>query len=236
MSAAAAPEAAPRLKPPRRSQAERSETTRQALIAATIRVIEERGIGNASSFEIAKAARLTPGAIQHHFESKRALILQAATQLVHADDQGGALQVWPAAEGPLPERALAAVRSAWRLVYAQDRYLTMWSIFLASRTDDALLAHLAAERDRLRQRSVERFLNSFPELARAPDGEVVATLVFSTLRGMALNALFEPPVQTQDQQLQLLAELIQQRCTAAPAQPVDPAAQRTGPAGARRRR
>jgi methylphosphotriester-DNA--protein-cysteine methyltransferase len=111
-------------KPARRSHAERSLATQLELIAATIRVIEERGLDGASTFEIAKAAGVTPGAIQHHFESKKALILSAATELVHADDRHGSLFKWPSPDRPLEARAREAVSTLWSLVYAQSRYVT----------------------------------------------------------------------------------------------------------------
>ncbi|MCB2002430.1 MAG: TetR family transcriptional regulator, partial [Rhodoferax sp.] len=61
------PPQAPRLRQPRRNQAQRSQATQQDLIAATIKVVAEHGLENASAFEIAKAAGVTPGAVQHHF-------------------------------------------------------------------------------------------------------------------------------------------------------------------------
>ena len=74
----------------RRTHAERSQSTQQDLIDAAIRVIAERGLANASTFEIAKAAGVTPGALQHHFASKNELILRAALELVRSDDRDGA--------------------------------------------------------------------------------------------------------------------------------------------------
>ena len=222
--------------PRRRTQAERSEAMQEQLIAATIRVIEERGLENASSFEIAKAAGVTPGAIQHHFESKKALILRAATQLVHADDRHGHLVVWPAPGAPLEVRARKAVEAAWKLVYAQARYLTMWSIFLSARADAELLSHLSTEREKLRQRTVDNFMRSFPELAQDPQGDAVAGMVLSTLRGMGLNTLFGSSKKADAQQLAMLADFIRQRCEHAMSQ-ASPASAPTnaGRAAARQR-
>lgn len=50
--------------------AQRSDATRAQLIAATIHVVRAQSFAGASMFEIAKAAGVTPGALQHHFGSK----------------------------------------------------------------------------------------------------------------------------------------------------------------------
>lgn len=199
----------------RRSHAERSLATQQDLIDATIRVIAERGLANASTFEIAKAAGVTPGALQHHFANKNELILRAALELVRSDDRHGAATVWPSPELPLRARALAAVGSAWQSVYGRPNYVTVWSIFMACRTDEALLAHMAAEREALRVRMATHFLHAFPELFDTPDFESFANLVFSALRGMGVQEMFRPPPALSGEQRAMLAELIVQRCTMA---------------------
>jgi AcrR family transcriptional regulator len=199
-------------RPARRSHAERSLATQLELIAATIRVIEERGLDGASTFEIAKAAGVTPGAIQHHFESKKALILSAATELVHADDRHGSLFQWPSADQPLEARAREAVTLLWKQVYSRSRYVTMWSLFMACRTDGEVLQHLRAERRKLRDRSMQNFLATFPELDKDPEREAFAELVFSSFRGMGVVQLFEPDEGVNERQLAVLSALIVERC------------------------
>lgn len=199
----------------RRSHAERSESTRKELVLATIRVIEERGLEGASIFEIARAANMTPGAIQHHYESKWALIREAAAHLIHLDDQYGSVEVWPKTSGPVQRRARTAITTAWNAMYSAPHYLTMWGIFLSCRTESELLESMAAEREQLRQRTLAGFFHSFPELENHPQGEDVANLVFSTLRGMGLNELFKMPKVASARQIQLLADVVASHCTAA---------------------
>jgi len=196
----------------RRSHAERSQTTQQDLIAATIEVIAERGLEHASTFEIAKVAGVTPGALQHHFANKKALILRAATELVHSDDLGGNLAVWPDPALPLRQRAQDAITTAWNLTYGRPNYVTMWSIFMACRTDPELLHHMAAERETLRLRMANGFLRAFPELADAPQQENFANLIFSALRGMGVQEMFRPPAQLCAGQRMVLVELLVRHC------------------------
>jgi AcrR family transcriptional regulator len=57
----------------KRTQAERSEATRDALIEAARVLFAERGYGGVGTEEIVRAAGVTRGALYHHFEGKRDL-------------------------------------------------------------------------------------------------------------------------------------------------------------------
>jgi AcrR family transcriptional regulator len=65
----------------RRTQAERSETTRAALMGAARRLFTEQGYTGTGREEIAAAAGVTRGALYHHFASKEALFRAVVEQL-----------------------------------------------------------------------------------------------------------------------------------------------------------
>lgn len=71
----ALPAAPPRAKPVRRTQAERSETTRTKLILAAIGLMRTRGYGGLRTAEVSDAAGVSRGAQLHHFPTKHELIL-----------------------------------------------------------------------------------------------------------------------------------------------------------------
>jgi len=64
---------------PRRTQAERSETTRKLLIDAASKLIRKNGFGGLRTIEVAKLAGVSRGALLHHFPSKHDLVVEVLT-------------------------------------------------------------------------------------------------------------------------------------------------------------
>ncbi|GKS89659.1 TetR/AcrR family transcriptional regulator [Acidovorax sp. SUPP2539] len=195
---------------PRRTHAERSAATQQRLIATAIEVIQSRSFEAMSIHELARTAGMTSGAVQHHFESKAALMMRVLAELIAAQDREGLL--WPAASLPALQRAQHFVRSAWHIVYAQPRFMAAWNVYLGSRNQPEVVAHIAALRQDLNARMHTGFFEAFPELAGDPEREGFVGLVFSTLRGLGLLEMFRPADEATHAQLDCLTTLIAQRC------------------------
>ena len=60
----------------RRTQAERTATTRGALLRAARELFAERGFAATGRDDIAERAGVTRGALYHHFESKEAILVE----------------------------------------------------------------------------------------------------------------------------------------------------------------
>ena len=70
---------------PKKSQAERSEATRNALIAAGRRLFTESGFDGVSAEEIVREAGVTRGALYHHFPGGKAGLLEAIYERMEAE-------------------------------------------------------------------------------------------------------------------------------------------------------
>jgi AcrR family transcriptional regulator len=93
--------------PERRSQAQRAEATRAALLTAARRLFTERGYENVATEEVVRAAGVTRGALYHHFGGKPGL-LDAAYQQLEAESTERVAKVVLGSELESPLEAMKA--------------------------------------------------------------------------------------------------------------------------------
>jgi AcrR family transcriptional regulator len=91
----------------RRTQAQRAESTRGALLAAARRLFTERGYDGVGTEEIVRAAGVTRGALYHHFGGKRQL-LDAAYEQLEAESTARVARVVLGSELESPLEAMRA--------------------------------------------------------------------------------------------------------------------------------
>jgi AcrR family transcriptional regulator len=93
--------------PKRRSQAERAEATRTALMDAARRLFTERGYDDVGTEEIVRAAGVTRGALYHHFGGK-AELLEAVYERLEAESTERVARIVLGSELESPLEAMRA--------------------------------------------------------------------------------------------------------------------------------
>jgi len=96
----------------RRTQAERSAATRQALVSAARRLWGERGYADVSTPEIAQAAGVSRGAMYHQFPDKTALFI-SVLEAVETDVMKQLAEAVAATAPKTPADTLHAAADAW---------------------------------------------------------------------------------------------------------------------------
>lgn len=196
---------------PRATRAEQARATREHLIATTIDLVRRRSYGQATLFEVAKAAGVTPGALQHHFGSRAMLMLEVLQAVLQADGELGV--PWPEASLPLAQRATALVQALWTRLYAPPRFLAAWSVYFGAAGEAELRPRVAAMRRKLAEDLHARFAAVLPEASGHAAFEARVDLVLSALRGMGVVRLFGTQPRAERAQLEQLAATIAGWCT-----------------------
>ena len=93
---------------PRVSNAEQSDQTQRALLAAARALFTERGYAATSLAAIAARAGVTRGALYYHFENKAGLFYAVYTE-IEGELMQGVVQSMAAAEGDEWQRILWAI-------------------------------------------------------------------------------------------------------------------------------
>ena len=115
---------------PRQTQAQRTATTRQALIDATLGLLVERGWAGITSVAVCQRAGLTRGAFVHHFDGLPDLLAAAL------DARYGEMAD-AAAAGPAPTSMAELVHQTWQSVAATD-FKVVIEAWLAAANDEEL--------------------------------------------------------------------------------------------------
>jgi AcrR family transcriptional regulator len=143
LAAPATPVAAPAA---RRSQQQRSDETRTALLDATIVCLHEVGYSGTSTTLVSERAGVSRGAQTHHFPTKIELVVEAVTRLSNA--LVDALDRDLAQAASAPDVLDAFLKGIWRTLDAPI-FETGLELMVAARSDAALRAAWLEGADRL---------------------------------------------------------------------------------------
>jgi AcrR family transcriptional regulator len=173
--------------PRRRTQEERREATRAALLSAAIDCLAEEGFAATTTGAVCARAGVSQGALFNHFPTKGDLLASAAEHLfAHLVDE---FRAGLARFAGVQDRAEAAVRRLWE-IFQQPRLHAAFELYNAARTDRELAERLAPVARRHGENLHRLARELFPATAAArPEFDAVVSLVVMALQGAALGSL-----------------------------------------------
>jgi AcrR family transcriptional regulator len=167
-----------------RTQHERREATRNALLEATIQCLVEQGYAGTTTRAVSERAGVSPGALQHHFASKDELVAEAVGYLARE------------LTAQLIERGVPSASSRRQLTEQLVDYLwqtlngplmaAVTELAVAGRTDPFLRERLAAVQRQALEGVPLAARQLFPEQAARPDFIGLIHTVLAAMRGVVL--------------------------------------------------
>lgn len=174
---------APAGRPARRTQQERSDATRTALLDATLVSIVELGYAKTTTAEVCERAGLSRGAHTHHFGTRGALV---AAAIEHFGTRLGDLVEERAEELPDgPDRSGRALDLLWEAL-THELFLSEVDIRAAARTDPELMLALEPVERELMDRAMQVCRELFRDHRGRPDFDDLVDHIFSVIRGLVL--------------------------------------------------
>jgi AcrR family transcriptional regulator len=171
----------------RRTQAERSATTRARLLDATLDCLCDLGYARTTTPEIARRAGLSRGAQLHHFPTKTELVTSAVEHLFERRHQE-----FRAAFARVPagaDRYAAAIDILWSMVSGPtfDAWL---ELAVAARSDPELRIAVHGLTQRMRTLVDDTFRDLFPAgRTTDPFFAIAPRFTFALLDGLALERI-----------------------------------------------
>ena len=189
-----------------RTQAERSSSTRAALLDATIDCLVDYGYAGTTTTRVAERAGVTRGAQMHHFQRKAPLVVAALLRLAERRRR----ELVDRAERELPDDPDpgAALDIMWS-VFSGPLFTAALELWIAARTDPELAEHLVpAEREigRGARATARRF-------CAGEDVDLALELAANAMRGIALQQLLNPSAARRERQLDFLKQTISTHLT-----------------------
>lgn len=166
---------------PRRTQHERRDASRSALIGATLELLEEVGYAGLSVADICERAGRSVGTHLHHFGTKSALVAASVDHL--ADVRIKAMRAELAEH---PRSGLdAALDIGWSF-YRGPTFLVALELWNAARTDPELREHLLRVEEHLDREGIALMTEVAPE-GVDDYGIRGARFAVASMRGLAMR-------------------------------------------------
>ncbi|MBS1124119.1 MAG: putative transcriptional regulator of the TetR family [Deltaproteobacteria bacterium] len=171
-----------------RTQQQRRDETRRALLDATVESLIEVGFARTTTLEVQRRADVSRGALLHHFPSKAELLVASVDHL--AEMRAHQLKLLSA---QLPEggrnRTDAVLGLLWQC-FSGTFFQVAMELRTAARTDPELRPVLAAAEKSLRERILAQARTLFgKEVSEHPGLERALDLTLQLMIGAAMSAV-----------------------------------------------
>jgi len=185
-----------------RTQQQRRDETRRALLDAAVESLIEVGFARTTTLEVQRRADVSRGALLHHFPSKAELLVAAVDHL--AEMRAKELKVLSSQlpAGNPRERTEAVLDLLWQC-FSGTFFQVAMELRTAARTDDELRPVLIVAEKQLRERIFAQVRSLFgTPLADTPGLERALDLTLQLMIGAAMSSVLH----SEDRRLDLLIE------------------------------
>jgi AcrR family transcriptional regulator len=189
---------------PRRTQAERSASTRTRLLDATLECLIEQGVPRTTTAEVESRAGVSRGARLHHFPTKAALLSAAVEHLY--ERIGARYDEEITRVGADEDRFRAGLRLLWQS-YCEPAHAAVLELFVAARTDPELRETLRELGQRHHRRVRKRANGYFPDLANR-DAEGLFETIQAAFIGLAIRRMVHGEGVPAEPVLELIERLV----------------------------
>lgn len=193
----------------RRTQGERSASSRTLILDAALQELYENGYSHATTVTIQRRAGVSRGRLLHHFPHRDKLLIAAAQHL--AIEQVADMERWVAnsAYGLTAggERSDQAVELLWE-TFQQPYFWASMELWTVARTSPDVRADLLPEERRLGTALAHVVATMFgPVHSSHPAFDDCRELLFTSMRGVAMTYAVNPRDPTSDPHLPMWKQL-----------------------------
>ncbi|HEY0342526.1 MAG TPA: TetR/AcrR family transcriptional regulator [Steroidobacteraceae bacterium] len=176
-------------RPPRRTQEERTAATREKILDATLASLQKHGHAGTSISTIVKLARVSRGALLHHFDTKAELVAASMVRLYQLR-----LAHFQQSVAGVAEPAMTLVARLRIMREHIERWFPVTLEFqVALRTDHDLQTAFSRAITRVMEPMSQDYGQLFPEFSGSEEGLWVQYVVGCFARGLCLEAIVNKP-------------------------------------------
>ena len=192
-------------RPVRRTQAERSAGTRARILKAAVTCLYKEGYGATTTVSVAASAKVSRGAMLHHFPSKADLMLATLAHVLDLNEMNftrAAARIDDAWEryAALPDLRLTAAR--------QPAGVAFMEIMVGARSDDAVRSRFSEFQAQLQGRTNQRMGDwaTASGVKVTPRDQAISHVISLAIFGLVIEHQTNPDANVEEV-LQVLREL-----------------------------